>query len=74
MNVSEAINTQTLLRWLLGLEDRAGRPMPTEREARRAAVMLAKRAHQALAGGITPEAVEEAWSADGVGARLEKVL
>lgn len=70
MNISEANDVNTVLRWLTGdlphvdernLLDEADLVLQQDDDARRAAQRLADRAHKTLHAGMTPADVEQAW-------------
>lgn len=70
MNISEANDVNTLLRWLTGdlphidernEYDEADLVLMQDDDARRAAARLADRAHKALHCGLTAEKVHQAW-------------
>lgn len=70
MNISEANDVNTLLRWLTGdlphvdesnLLDDADLVLQQDDDARKAAMRLADRAYKALHAGLTGDRVQEAW-------------
>lgn len=60
MNISEANDTNTILRYLLN-QARWPVGVPTDAEAQAAAERLADRAHKPLSAGLRAQDVTEAW-------------
>lgn len=56
MTAGEATNLNTLLRFVLGLDDHSGQPV-TSLSALNAARLLAERSHKAIAAGLMPDDV-----------------
>lgn len=60
MNITEANDTNTVLRYLLGLPNLTG-DVPTDDQAQDAAERLAEKAAKALHAGLRPVDVAQAW-------------
>lgn len=64
MNITEAGDTNTLLRWVLGIREPSDVDVDDQEladAAEAAAVRLAGRAHRALSAGLTEDDVRDSW-------------